>query len=807
MKLKLSLLAASILSATSVQATTAEYSWEDGATILGGFRNDHLVHSQSNEQSRTGNFSLKIEDPDTDDNSTTQSYIGWVNGLSDGDTVTASLWVYDDSDDRPSGRIWGHYTDDATDVTSFAGSAGGNSTFTSGGGWQELTHTWTYDSNGGGRDGLMVHFRVFDDSTNPTGALYLDDLTITTSAGSITWADGTVVEDDSDDGGDGSGGDVTLVCGEEATAISAIQGSGEETPLNDTDVVVEAIVTADFQENLSGIYLQTAVGEDDGDASTSEGIFVFTGNSPLEVSVGDRVRLAATAGEFRDVTQLSSVTDSLVCSAGNDLPSATALSLPFDEQPEALEGMLVSFNSLTANSVFQLGRFGNVTLSNGRRYIPTQVAAPGAAAQAVAAANDMNSIILDDGSNEQNPEFVPYPAGGLSATNSLRVGDTLSMPQGVLTYAFGSYRIHPTSEVTVQNTNPRTAAPELNGQSNVKVASFNVLNYFTTLDERGADTREEFLRQHGKIVTALTALDSDVIGLMELENNGFDSDSAIAQLAFALNVIEPAMKWRYIAADVDRIGTDAITNGIVYRSANVSPVGELEILNTLNSPRDDSGNALFLTRKNRPSIAQEFSLNDSDASFVVAVNHFKSKGSDCDDVNDPDTGDGQGNCNLTRTRAAQAVSTWVAEEFDDKPVLLLGDLNAYAKEDPLTALADGGFTELFSHFGKEGAYSFVFGGESGQLDHALANDALLGSVVDVAEWHINTDEPVSLDYNVEFKSETQVVNYYSRDAYRSSDHDPMVISLYLEASDDNESDEQPPVFTLPVSPAPVQVKE
>lgn len=781
MKFKLSMLAASLVTAMAVQATTGEYGWEDGATILGSFSADHLVHSQSTEQARTGNFSLKIEDPSADDNSTTQSYIGWVTGLSDGDTVTASIWVYDDSDDRPAGRIWAHYTSDPNDSNSFDGSAGGNSTFTAGGGWQELTHTWEFNADGGNHDGLMLQFRMFDSGDFPTGSLYIDDLSITPSAGLITFADGSTVEVVVDDGGDGDGGDepVALVCGEAATAINAIQGNGDSTPLDGETVIIEAVVTADFQENLSGIYVQTIPGSEDDDASTSEGIFVLTGNNPQTVAVGNQVRLSATAGEFFDFTQLSDVTAMEVCAEQVDLPAPTALSLPFDAQPEALEGMLVSFDGLTVNDVFQLGRFGTATLSNGRRFIPTQVAAPGDDAAAVDAANDLNAVVLDDGSNVQNPESVPYPTGGLSASNSLRVGDTMSMTQGVLGYSFGSYRIHPTSDVMVEATNPRTDAPELTGDSNLKVASFNVLNYFTTLDERGADTTEEFERQEAKIIAALTALDSDILGLVELENNGFGEDSAIATLTAALNEADPDMGWTYITPTVEQVGTDVIMSGIVYRSSVVTPVNDAAILDSGNSATDDDGNVLFLDTKNRPAVAQEFTLNGSEENIVVVVNHFKSKGSDCDDVDDPNTGDGQGNCNLTRTRAAVALSTWLGTEFTDKPVLILGDLNAYAMEDPLTALADGGYTELFSHLEKEDAYSYVFAGESGQLDHALANEALLSKVVDAAEWHINTDEPISLDYNVEFKSETNVTNYYAPDAYRSSDHDPLVVALNL----------------------------
>ena len=778
----LSLLAAGILSATGVQATTAEYGWEDSATILGSFSASHIEHSHSDEQARTGNFSLKVADIDATDNSTPQSYIGWVNGLTDGDTVDVNVWVYDDSDDRPAGRVWGHYTDDAEDATSYAGSAGGNSDYTTGAGWQQLQHSWTFDSNGGSRDGLMVEFRLYDSADFTTGALFVDDIAITVSAGAVTLANGDVVVAESESPGEEEPA-AELVCGADFTAINAIQGNGDNTPLDGQVVEVEAIVTADFQNSLSGLYLQSAAADQDEDNTTSEGIFVFTGSEPLTAAPGDRIRLSATAGEFRDVTQLSSVTAMSICEEQAGGVVATELTLPFETLPEHLEGMLVSFTDLTVNEVFQLGRFGTVTLSNGRRYIPTQVAAPGDDANALAAANALNEIVLDDGSNQQNPEIAPYPTGGLSAQNSLRIGDSMSLSQGVMHYAFGDYRIHPTTDVTVTNTNLRTAAPELANEGNVKVASFNLLNYFTTLDERGADTEQELQRQQAKLITALVGLDADVVGLMELENNGFDDTSAIASLVTALNEADPGADWHYITPEVSQIGTDAITVGLIYKANIVTPINAAAILDSSNSSADEDGNTLFLDNLNRPSLAQEFSLVDNSETFVVAVNHFKSKGSDCDDLNDPDTGDGQGNCNITRARAAQAVANWLNNDFVGKPVLVIGDLNAYAMEDPLTTLATEGFSELFAHLEKEGAYSYVFGGESGQLDHALANAALLDSVTDAAEWHINTDEPVSLDYNVEFKSDAQIDSYYAADPYRSSDHDPLIVALNLVPAD------------------------
>lgn len=572
----------------------------------------------------------------------------------------------------------------------------------------------------------------------------------------------------------------SLACGEMFTPIHAVQGSGSSSPIAGQRVEVEGLVTADYQEDLSGFYLQSSMQDVDSYTETSEGVFVHTGNTIHPLSVGNRIRISADVSEANEVTQLENVSGLTVCVQSDELPSASPLTLPFATPPEHLEGMLVSFNNLTVNDVYHLGRFGTVTLANGRRFIPTQIASPGAEANAVIAANASNKIVLDDGSNKQNPNVIPFPSGGLSAQNSLRVGDVVSMPLAVLHFAFGDYRIQPLSDLVVEQANSRTQAPELSASGNAKIASFNVLNYFTSLEERGADSEAELLRQEAKLVSALNALDADVIGLMEIENNGFDGNSAIARLTSALDNADAAHTWAFITPEVPRLGTGSIAVGIIYRSSVLTPVAAASVLDSSNSVKDNDGQPLFLESKNRPALAQEFSLNANGANFVVSVNHFKSKGSSCEDINDPNLHDGQGNCNLTRTRAAQALATWLNTTYADKPIMIIGDLNAYVKEDPVTALIDAGYTELFEHLGKENAYSYVFSGASGQLDHALANAKMLSSVVDATEWHINADEPIVLDYNLEFKTEAQQTSYYSADPYRASDHDPVIIAVNLE---------------------------
>ncbi|QYK06725.1 ExeM/NucH family extracellular endonuclease [Shewanella zhangzhouensis] len=584
-----------------------------------------------------------------------------------------------------------------------------------------------------------------------------------------------------------------LVCGTSATAIHSIQGADAASPLVGQIVEVEALVVSNQEAGLKGVFLQMADAEQDSDAQTSEGVFLYTGNAPTGYQVGDRVRVKAKVVEYQGLTELTNLTDKTLCATAQPLPTAAALSLPVTDvtELEAFEGMLVNFSqNLVVNEVYNLGRYGEIMLGGSRHFIGTQVAAPGADAVAVTAANQRDSILLDDGRTSQNPDPVIYPAPGLSATNTVRVGDTVTNLTAVMHYGFGVYRLMPVDTVNFVASNPRADAPALDA-GNLKVASFNVLNYFNGdglgggfPTARGANTAVEFERQRAKIISAMKAIDADVLGLMEIENDGFGSESAIADLVNGLNAATEAGRYSYINPGVAAIGTDAISVGIIYRADRVTPEGAAAILDSSNSAVDEEGKVLFNDQKNRPMLAQAFRHLETDESVVVAVNHFKSKGSDCVAENDPDLGDGQGNCNLTRTRAAKAVGEFLNTEFADAPVLVIGDLNSYAMENPLTALNEAGLTELFAHLGKEAAYSYVFSGESGQLDHALASAALLDKVVDVTEWHINTDEPRILDYNVEFKSAGQVESLYSMDAYRSSDHDPVVISLQLERANE-----------------------
>ena len=581
-----------------------------------------------------------------------------------------------------------------------------------------------------------------------------------------------------------------------------VQGSGASSPIAGQVVTVEGIVTGDFQDgdaddarNLGGFYIQSVP---DADFATSDGVFVFDGNNPgVDVSPGDLVRAEGTVNEYFGETQITASSISVtgigsILAVDINLPTAETTTNSDGEliaDLERYEGMSIRFpQTLTVSGVYELERFGEVLLAEGgRQYQFTNrnaadVAGYDAHRQTVAA----RSILLDDGLRESNATPIRYLTAGAAANYTIRAGDQVTGLTGVLRFSRGSgssgiesFRLMPTEDPQFESMNPRPGAPVINGDT--RIASFNVLNFFSGIDSdqpdcgpsgisscRGADSAEEFNRQLEKTVTALTMLDADIVGLIELENNASES---LQHVVDALNVAVGAGSYDYV--DSGALGDDAIKTGFIYRPGTISVVGSVAIL-------DSDIDARFDDSRNRPALAQTFEQNSNNARLTVVVNHLKSKGSDCAADGDPNLGDGQGNCNGTRNDAAAAIADWLATDptgSGDPDFLIIGDLNAYMLEDPITTLRNAGFSNLAESTIGRNAYSFLFNGQIGALDHALASASLLPQVADVVEWHINADEPRVLDYNLESGRDPGLFD--GTTPYRASDHDPLLIGLDL----------------------------
>jgi predicted extracellular nuclease len=578
------------------------------------------------------------------------------------------------------------------------------------------------------------------------------------------------------------------ICPVEPThLIGEVQGEGEETPIAGTSVTVRGTVVGDLPSFL-GFYLQ---GEDDGNPRTSDGIFVFTDGDP-EVDLGDTVAVTGTASDRFGQTQISAFENVDVCEEGTgaDLPDAVVLDLPADDmERERFEGMLVTpvdtsdaDGQLTVSEVFQLTRFGELMLSAGGVLVqPTELADAGSEeAKAIAVENERRRIILDDGlDSSRSATNRPY----LSPETPVRVGDELTFTEPlVLGYGFSNWRLQPadgTADGVFAPQNTRPAAPDEVG-GDIQVAAFNVLNYFVTWsgeNARGARNEEQFLKQAGKIVPAIEALDAEIVTLMEIEDTdstGYsegDADQALADLVERLNAYAgDEDKWAYVPLpdELYAVDRDVIRNGIIYQPAAVTPYGE---------PVGLVDEEVWFNA--REPIAQTF-LSEDDV-FTVVANHFKSKSPGDDPIppgdNQPvgEDGDGvnQGAFNGDRVRQAQSLVGFVEElqaMTEDFDVLLLGDFNAYSQEDPIQVLEDAGLVNLGSL--DPGRYSYVFDALSGSLDHALATPALASKVTDLAHWNINAVESFSYQY-------TGDPALYDDDPYRSSDHDPLVLGVDL----------------------------
>ena len=553
------------------------------------------------------------------------------------------------------------------------------------------------------------------------------------------------------------------------TSITSVQGTQSISSLQSQTVTVRGVVVGSFQNSttpttvtqLNGFFIQQPV--PDNDPLTSEGLFVFAPNAPI-VKAGDYVQVEGLVAEFGgaidSVTQLSGTVTVNICGSGVILPP-TQISLPLttSTQLERYEGMLVQFTqTLAVTELFELGRFGQMVLSlNGRQFHPNNGNAGATNAQ-----NLLSRIVLDDGASIQNPAQIPY-LSALGTTGTRRMGDVTQNLTGVLSHNFGAYRIHPVVAPVFVSSNARpVAAPVVAGD--LKVASFNVLNYFTTFGSRGANNAAEFARQQAKIVEAIAGLDADVLGLMEIENN---NDVATQNLVTALNAKMGA--GTYATVNSGQFGTDVIKVDILYKPAKVKRLGSVVL---------PTGADLinYTTASGRPPLAQRFASLANDGGFWFVVNHFKSKGS-CPTSGDIDAG--QGCWNLARTSQSQALNSFASklQAQGESDVLLMGDINSYLNEDPTKVLETAGFESLLKRMPANERYTYVFGGETGALDHGYASSSIRAQVTGVGVWHINSDEPNVIDYNTEFKTDDR----YAATPYRASDHDPVILGLTLNA--------------------------
>ncbi|WP_111718761.1 ExeM/NucH family extracellular endonuclease [Homoserinimonas sp. OAct 916] len=613
--------------------------------------------------------------------------------------------------------------------------------------------------------------------------------------------------------------------------IAEIQGQGAESAFAGDIVTTRGVVTASYPTGgFNGFYIQTpGTGGpiDFAEHKASDGLFIYSSgtNTVDAVSIGDYVEVTGTVSEFAGMTQVTP-TDTASVSILNDAftPVApTVVGLPeTDAQRETLEGMLVApAGDFTVTDTYSTNQYAEVKLAAGATPLvqPTAVAAPSVAAYTAAmAANNARTVSLDDGASTN---FLPNGNGGnkniplpyVSNDTPVRVGAAVEFTAPVIfDYRNNAWKYQPTQQLTPANAadvqpvtfeKTRQDAPK-NVGGDLKLATFNVLNYFTTTGDvytaagrgtcttyndrngvpitvnsctgngpRGAATADSLKRQEDKIVSALSALDADVIGLEEIEAStsvgGTDRDAALKTLVAALNTKAGSAVWAHVPsppAGSYPTNEDVIRTAFIYKKDVAELVGDSTIL---------MGSDAFANA--REPLAQAFKLKgaaDADA-FVAIVNHFKSKGSGSGAGN-TDAGDGQGASNADRVSQATALVAFAADmataSGTDK-TFLLGDFNSYLMEDPINVIQAAGYVDQGS---KTAKHTYSFGGMVGSLDHVFASPAADATVNDVDIWNINSGESIALEYS---RFNYNVTDFYVADMFRASDHDPVIVGLDL----------------------------
>jgi predicted extracellular nuclease len=595
--------------------------------------------------------------------------------------------------------------------------------------------------------------------------------------------------------------------------IAAIQGITGTSPLAGQTVVTRGVVTASYPTGgFNGYVIQTPGTGGALDLAThtaSDGLFVFSSATVAQASIGAYVEVTGVVTEYQGLTELTVASGGLtVLTEAVAPPTPASLAFPTDPaQRESLESMLLApAGDYTVTDNYDTNYFGSVVLTAGAEPLvtPTSVTEPGSAEYtALLAANTAAKVTLDDGAstNFNSTANKSKPLPYLSLVNPVRIGAAVTFTRPVIVdYRFEAWNLQPTQELTPTNAaevqpvtfeNTRTPAPASVG-GDATVASFNVLNYFSTTgdevtgcsfytdrdgdpvtvntgcDARGAAEQEDLDRQQAKIVSAINALDADVVSLEEIENSarfGQPRDTALAELTAALNAAAGAGTWAFVPSpDAIPADEDVIRTAFIYKPSVIETVGSSVIL-------DDPA---FVNA--RDPLSQAFQLADGgdESRFLVIVNHFKSKSSGSGA--DADQNDGQGGSNASRVNQATALVDFAAERATTTGidrVLLSGDFNAYEKEDPIDVILAAGYVDLGEATGKK---SYAFDGAVGSLDHVFASSAAAAAVTGTDIWNINSVESIALEYS---RYNYNAAPLYAADAYRSSDHDPVVVGLAL----------------------------
>ena len=603
--------------------------------------------------------------------------------------------------------------------------------------------------------------------------------------------------------------------------VHAIQGSGAVSPYAiNTIVATEGIVTA---RTSNGFFMQTPDAEADLDATTSEGVFVFTSTAPpASAAVGNRVRVNATLDEYNPggqlpLTELKNATV-VQLSAGNPLPAAIELvdadanATSTLDRLERYEGMRVSIASLKVVAPVDgnINEASATSSSNGIFYgvLPT-VARP----LREPGIDVLDPIVPPAGVVppvfDHNPELIRVRSTGQTGAPNIAVdvGDAVNGLVGVLDYGFAAYTVtpDPTPAATVVLGSQATAVP-VAASDEITIGGFNLLHFFDDIADGNGATKlttvayQQRLKKTANAICAFTR-NPDILGVVEVEHI-----KALGELATSINTLQGNVLFpgscagnpAYQAYLIEGNDVGGIDVGFLLKTAEVAPgKPRVEVVSIDQIGKDalftnaDNSTELLNDRPPFVLVARINNANGASQTVTVIANHLRS----LIDVSSTAVGTKGWPTVGARVRAkrgeqarflAQLIQDRQSANPDEK-IVLLGDFNAFEFNDGLVDSMgivtgrEAGPTEVIRYIDSPittpltntatlapatERYSFSFDGNAQSLDHMVVNQAVLDDFAGVRAEHARINADFGIDNYGDFTVPVRV-----------SDHDPVVLFL------------------------------
>lgn len=536
-----------------------------------------------------------------------------------------------------------------------------------------------------------------------------------------------------------------LPTGREAT-IAQVQGTGNRSPLLVQTVrVVNAIVTADFQElPARGFFIQE---RNPSSQEASTGIFVYQGERATpDVKLGDEVTVVGVVRETFGRTELDislAASGVTVVSSGNALPPPVELRPPPRSADAAIyferyEGMLVTVP--TAVVVGPTTRFGEFVVVRADTGVKRLFGGDPQGAGWRIAVDDASGVRYD-----------------------VAVGDIVDGIVGPLDFTFGAFKVQHLPEPRLVITPLARINPSFPGASENEftIASFNLENFFDPFDtpnkQDPCDRDSHGVPCAERVTPADYAL--KIIKAGQAIRNVLGAPTLVAvQEVESLDVLStladspelaPLGYGAVLLEGVDPRGIDV---GLLYRRDRVTieHVSQRNACTTTNygftdldarcSSRGDGIVDGYLLSARPPLVVSLTVARDGEAfPMTLIITHFKSKSG-----TDPEGKEFVSR----RTAEAQLVAAAVNDLLAADPnaaIAVVGDFNDFADSPPLLALTSTApLQNLTPQVPQADRYSYIYNGLSQVLDHVLVTARLRPLLIRVTFVHLDADYPQSL---------------------------------------------------------------